>query len=132
MVLLFNVNHAVMKMTLDDVGMVAAKQLAGQPPAPPFFGGALWIMRGLLLIPALQIINAIVSLWRLRDRRQDPAASSSRAFSRWQHTLLPLIPNLLAMAAPIFLRSHGMHHFIRLFMPDVYWITLISSFFAGM
>jgi hypothetical protein len=96
MVLLFNANHAMMKMTLDEVGMSAAQRLAREPPSPQLFGLAPWAMRGLLLIPTLQIASVIATLQLLRHWRADPALRLTCGDMWRQHILLPLIPNLLA------------------------------------
>jgi CubicO group peptidase (beta-lactamase class C family) len=72
MILLFNANHAMMKMTLDEVGMGAAQRLAGQPPAPIRFGAAPWLMRALLLVPFLQIVDVIATLLMIRHWSHHP------------------------------------------------------------
>ena len=58
-VLLVNANHAMLKMTLDEVGMGAAQRLAGETPSPLRFGAAPWLMRAMLLIPILQIAGVV-------------------------------------------------------------------------
>ena len=60
LVLLFNANHGMMKITLDEVGMEAAQLLAGERPTRTIFGALHWGMRGLLLIPDLLIALTLV------------------------------------------------------------------------
>ena len=129
MVLLFNANHAMMKMTFDEVGMGAAQRLAGEPPAPSRFGAAPWAMRGMLLIPLLQIVGVVATLLLLRRWRQDPERRPSRGRMWGQHILLPLIPNLLVALTLIPMLSK-MRGFLMLFMPDFSWIAMICGSFA--
>ncbi len=131
LVLLFNVNHAMMKMTYDEVGAGAAQLLAGQPLAPHRFGAAPWLMRGLLLIPLLQIAGVVATLLLLRQWRHHPEQRPSGVRKWGLHILLPLIPNLSLVALPLLLRVKGTFGFTRFFMPDVAWLALISGGFAG-
>lgn len=122
MALLFNVNHAMMKLTFDEIGMGAALRLAGQPPSPTRLGAAPWAMRGMLLIPLLQIVGVVAALRRLRRGRANLALGPNRARIWGQHILLPLLPNLLAALTliPMFSKMRG---FIKLFMADYYWMA---------
>lgn len=131
LVLLFNANHAMMKMTYDEVGAGAAQLLAGQPLAPHRFGAAPWLMRGLLLIPLLQIVGVVATLLLLSQWRHHPEQRPHGARLWGLHVLLPLIPNLSLVALPLMLRLKGMFGFTRFFMPDVAWLALISGGFAG-
>jgi CubicO group peptidase (beta-lactamase class C family) len=127
--LLYNANHAMMKMTLDDVGLSAARRLAGETPSPSWLGTAPWAMRGMLLIPLLQIAGVLATLRLLHGWRTDPALRPSRGRMWVQHILLPLIPNLLAALTlvPVMSKMRG---WVRLFMPDFSWIAWISGGFA--
>jgi CubicO group peptidase (beta-lactamase class C family) len=127
--LLVNANHAMMKMTLDEVGMGAAQRLAGEPPSPPRFSAAPWAMRGLLLIPLLQIAGVAATLLLLRRWRLDPERRPSRGRMWGQHILLPLIPNLLVALTLIPMLSK-MRGFLMLFMPDFSWIAMVCGSFA--
>jgi hypothetical protein len=131
MVLLFNVNHAMMKMTLDEMGMGAAERLAGRPPAPMRFGTVPWAMRALLLIPLLQIVGVITTLLMVRHWRQHPEQRPSGVRIWGRHVLLPLIPNLSLVALPVLLRVKRFFGFTKFFMPDVAWIAMICGGFAG-
>jgi len=130
LVLLFNVNHAMMKMTLDEMGMGAAERLAGQTPAPAQFGAGPWVMRAMLLIPLLQIVGVIATFLLLRQWRHHPEQRPSSARLWGLHILLPLIPNLSLVALPLLLRAKGMFGFTKFFMPDVAWIALIGGSWA--
>ena len=130
MVLLVNANHAMMKMTLDEVGMGAAQRLAGEIPSPPRFSAAPWAMRGMLLIPVLQIAGVAATLRLLRRWRADPALRPSYGRMWRQHILLPLIPNLIPVASGLALLGSKMRGFMRLFMPDLSWLAMISGGFA--
>jgi CubicO group peptidase (beta-lactamase class C family) len=128
MVLLLNANNAMVKMTLDEMGLGAAERLAGEVPSPTHFGVAPWIMRGLLLIPALQLIDVVATLRQLRRWRRDPQSRPRREL--WmQHILLPLVPNLLAALTLLPMLS-DLRGFITVFMPDYAWIARISGSFA--
>ena len=131
LVLLYNANHAMMKMTLDEVGLQAAQVLAGKPSTPPKFGAALWVMRAMLLIPILQAIGVAFTLWLENRWRRNPALQPGRKRLWGQHILLPLIPNLSLVALVVYLLTSGIIRFMQLFTPDVYWIALISGSFAG-
>ena len=132
LVLLFNVNHAMMKMTLDEMGMGAAERLAGRSPAPMRFGAVPWVMRAVLLIPLLQIAGVVATLLMVRHWRHHPEQHPSGARKWGLHILLPLIPNMSLMALPLVQRAKGMFGFTKFFMPDVAWIALISGGFAGL
>ncbi|MBP1701624.1 MAG: transport system ATP-binding protein [Chloroflexi bacterium] len=129
-VLLINANHAMMKITFDEVGINAARLLAGESHPSTRSGIAIWVMRAMLLIPLIQIAGVAATLRRLRGWRADPETRPSSGRMWRQHILLPLIPNLLTALTlvPVLGKMGG---FIRLFMPDFSWIALICGSFAG-
>jgi CubicO group peptidase (beta-lactamase class C family) len=129
-VLLFNANHAMMKIALDEAGMGAAQRLAGVPLSPQPFGAGLWLMRGMLLIPILQIAGVFTTLRLLRGWKDNPAQLPSRGRIWRQHILLPLAPNLLTAITllPMLSKLRG---FIRYFMPDYSLIALVCGSFAA-
>jgi hypothetical protein len=129
MVLLVNANHAMMKLTLDEVGMGAAQLLAGQPPSSSILGAAPWAMRGLLLIPIIQVIGVVATLLLLRRWHQNPMRRPSGGRMWGQHILLPLIPNLLTVLTLIPMLSK-MRGFMKLFAPDYSWIAMVCGSFA--
>jgi hypothetical protein len=101
--------------------------LAGQPPAPIRLDFIQWIMRSLPLIPLLQIAGMLSTLRLLRRSRQHPALRPGGGRLWGQHILLPLIPNLSLAAVLVYLRSSGLLRFMRLYLPDLSWITRISG-----
>jgi CubicO group peptidase (beta-lactamase class C family) len=129
-VLLYNANHAIVKMTFDEFGLGAAQRLAGEVPSKTLFGGAPWLMRSMVLIPVLQVIGVALTLRRLDRWRADPAnrPSGSRLWGR--HILLPLVPNLLA-ALTLVPMMGKMRGWISLFMADFSWIARICGGLAG-
>jgi CubicO group peptidase (beta-lactamase class C family) len=128
MVLLLNANNAMVKMTLDEMGQGAAERLAGEVPSRTYFGAAPWIMRGLLLIPALQLIDVVAVLRRLRGWKRDPQSRPRR--SLWmRYILLPLVSNLLAALTLLPMLS-DLRGFSTVFMPDYAWMARISGSFA--
>ncbi|NTU65595.1 MAG: beta-lactamase family protein [Chloroflexi bacterium] len=126
MVLLVNANHAMMKLTLDEVGMGAAQLLAGQPPSSSILGAAPWAMRGLLLIPIIQVIGVVATLLLLRRWHQNPMRRPSGGRMWGQHILLPLIPNLLTVLTliPMLSKVRG---FMQLFAPDYAWTAIFCG-----
>jgi len=128
-ILLFNANHAMMKLTLDEMGLGAAQLLAGERPSPSVLDAAPWAMRSMLLIPILQIAGVAATLGWLHRWQADPEHRPSQGRMWRQHILLPLIPNLLAALTlvPVLGKTRG---WIRLFMPDFSWIAPICGSFA--
>ncbi len=131
MVLLVNANHFMLTPALTETGAGVATLLAGGLPAPPQFGFIPWALRGLPLIPALQIAGVAATLRLLRRWRRDPSRRPSRGRKWGHHILLPLIPNLSLAALPAYLRASGMRRFASLFMPDVTWIASVCGSLAG-
>ena len=129
-VLLFNANHAMMKMTYGEVGLNAAKLLAGESHKPTILEAVPWAMRGLLLIPILQIAGALTTLRLLRSWRENSTLRPSRGRMWRQHILFPLVTNLLPAITmvPMLGKLRG---FMELFAPDFSWIAWISGSFAG-
>jgi CubicO group peptidase (beta-lactamase class C family) len=129
-VLLYNANHAMVKMTFDEFGLGAAERLAGEVPSKTLFGIAPWLMRSMALIPILQVIEVALTLRRLGRWRADPASRPSGSRLWGQHILLPLVPNLLAalMLVPMLSKMRG---WMLLFMPDFSWIAQLGGGFAA-
>ena len=128
-VLLYNANHAMIKMTFDEFGLGAAERLAGERPSKTMFGWSPWLMRSMLLIPILQIAGACATLRRLERWHSHPETRPSRGRMWSQHILLPLVPNLLVALTLVPMLSK-MRSWIQLFMPDLSWIARISGGFA--
>lgn len=130
-VLLLNADPYGLPPILGEVGMGMTALLAGQQPAPIRLDFIQWIMRFLPLIPILQIVDFLTTLKRLSHWRQNPRNRPSTGQIWRHHILLPLIPNLSMAGLLAYFLITGMFGFIKLFMPDVSWITLISGSFAG-
>jgi CubicO group peptidase (beta-lactamase class C family) len=130
-VLLFNADHHWMTPVLSDFGGGVAALLAGDQPTPvPFARMIPWILRGQLLIPALQIVGVVATLRLLRRWRLDPKRRPSGGRKWGVYILLPLIPNLLVALTliPMLGKTRG---YLMLYMPDYSWIALVCGSFAG-
>jgi len=134
MALLINANHVILdKLPFTDMGFSAALRLAGEtPPSTRWYGIVPWALRGLLLIPVLQMAGVASTLRRIRRWRQEPSRRPSGVRKWALHILLPLIPNLALAALPLSLLASGLLGFMRLFMPDFTWISLICGGFAAL
>ena len=131
-ILLFNADHHMMMPVLVGVGIGVTDLLAGRPPAPNRFGFMPWVMRAPLLIPFLQLLGVVLTLRHLRRWRHDPQQRPGRGRSWGLHLLLPLFPNLALAALPVYLRVSGFYRYMRLFMPDFLWLSLLCGGFAGL
>jgi CubicO group peptidase (beta-lactamase class C family) len=133
LVLLMNADHFLMSNTvLLEIGMGAATLLAGARPDPVRWGIVIpWVLRGLLLIPALQILGVAATLLRLRRWRRHPNSRPSRRRMWMLHILLPMIPNLTVAATPIALVASPLRGFLLLYAPDTSWLARICGSFAG-
>jgi hypothetical protein len=129
-ILLYNTNPAVIKMTMDEIGLGAAQRLAGEFPTSPQLGAASWITRALLLIPLLQVWDVAATFIKINHWHRDPESLPGRRKMCERHILLPLIPNLLVslLLIPVLGKSRA---FLKLFAPDFSWISLICGGFAG-
>jgi CubicO group peptidase (beta-lactamase class C family) len=130
-VLLSNANHGLMKVTLDEFGLGAAQQLAGEHPQGTIFGALYLGMRAMLLIPILQVLSVVTTLRLLRRWRADSEHRPNRRRMWGQHILLPLLPDLLVALTLVPMMSK-MRGWARLFMPDFSWIAWICGSFAVM
>lgn len=130
MVLLVNVNQMMINFALDEVAQGVATLLAGRQPAPIQFGFIPWALRGLLLIPVLQIAGVVATLRLLRRWRQDPEHRPGPARKRVFHLLFPMVLNLIPVAGGLALLGSSLRGFLLLFMPDLSWLALISGGFA--
>ena len=126
-VLLVNADSHWMSPVLTEFGMGVAALLAGAQPAPtPFSGFTLWTLRGLLLLPLLPIagIAATLRSWRRRrlEREPRPGDDSRRGLRAWLPALLNLL--LALMLKPLLGQRRG---YLRLYMPDCFWIAAICG-----
>ena len=143
-VLLVNANHLMMdKMTFTEVGAGVARLLAGEEPVPNRFGTVPWALRGLPLIPILQIVGVAATLRRLFRWHQDPNSHPLDGRKWGRYILLPLIPDLLVslpllgmlwtgtLDVPLLgMFGRGTLKVMLLFMPDVSWILLVCGSIA--
>jgi CubicO group peptidase (beta-lactamase class C family) len=131
LVLLVNIDHFTMQITMSEVCSGIAGLLAGNPPAPLQLASIPWVQRGLLLIPILQIVDVIATLGLLRRWRRDPQSRPGGGRLWGMHILLPLIPNLLTALTliPALSKIRG---FMMLFAPDFTWIGRICGGFASL
>jgi CubicO group peptidase (beta-lactamase class C family) len=129
-VLLFNADHHWMNPVLSDFGGGAAALLAGEQPAPtPFVNMIPWILRGLLLIPALQIAVVVATLRLIRRRRRVPNDLPSGVRKWGLYIVLPLIPDLL-VALTLLPMLGERRDYLLLYMPDYSWIAMVCGSFA--
>jgi len=126
-ILLFNACQHWMSPALAEFGAGVAALLAGEQPDPvPFVGMIPWILRGQLLIPALQIAGVAATLRLLCHWCRDPERRPSGGRKWGLHVLLPLIPNLLVALTlrPILGKRRG---YLMLYMPDYSWIAMVCG-----
>jgi hypothetical protein len=90
-----------------------------------------WGMRLLPLIPLLQIVGVLLTLWTLSRWNHDPSLLPGGLRFWGFFIVLPLVPNLAIVAALAYLKSSGLLRFLRLFIPDVGLIAPVSGVFAG-
>lgn len=130
-VLLFNSNHAMMKLTFDELGIGAVQLLVGESPTSSILGAIPWVMRGMLLIPFLQLVSISISLKLFSFlSNQDPARQLSRNRMWRRYGLLPFFLNPLTALTLVPLLGK-MRGFINLFMPDFTWLALFCGSLAG-
>jgi CubicO group peptidase (beta-lactamase class C family) len=131
LVLLLNADPYGLPPILEEVGMNLIALLAGQQPAPIRLDFIQWIMRLLPIIPLLQILGIVSTLWRLRRWQEVPVSPATRV-SVWRKHVLTLAPNLSMLASLIWLRSSGLLRYFDIYLPDLAWITRISGSFAAL
>lgn len=104
--LLVNMDHFTMQLSMADVTAGLIRLLAGQAPPRRAFAAVPWVQRGLLLLPLLQIIEMLATLLSLYQKKQGR-----------RRLILPLIPHVLAglTVIPMLGKIRG---FIKLFAPD--------------
>ncbi|MCX6030975.1 MAG: serine hydrolase [Chloroflexi bacterium] len=129
-ILLFNADHHWMNPVLAEFGAGVAALLAGDQPAPvPFVRMIPWVLRGQLLIPALQITGVVATLRLLPRWRLDPERRPSGGRKWGLDILLPLIPDLLVALTliPMLGKRRG---YLMLYMPDFSWIAMVCGSFS--
>jgi len=132
LVLLFNACQHWMNGVQILFGGDVAALLAGEQPQPApmaFMPKIPWLLRGQLLLPALQAIGVVATLRRLRRWRQDPWARPDGRTAFATHVLLPLITNLSAALTllPLLGKRRG---YLMLYMPDYSWTAILCGGFS--
>jgi CubicO group peptidase (beta-lactamase class C family) len=130
MVLLVNANQMMMDFAQWEFGAGVAKLLAGERRVPNRFGAVPWALRGLPLIPTLQIVGVAATLRRLLRWHQNPSSRPSGGRKWGRYILLPLIPDLLVSLPLLGLLWTSTLEVMLLYMPDVSWIALVCGSFA--
>lgn len=125
-ILLYNANHAMLKLTFDELGMNLARRLAGEPLLPTRSAKAIWMMHGLLLMPIILGISIAGTLHQLRHWRSEPETRPSLEHTWGRHILLPMIPNFL-IAINLLPMMSKLRGFLQLFMPDYSWVAMICG-----
>lgn len=127
MVLLVNTNHQLYTFALLNAGEAAALQLAGVSPKPNGWGILSWALPAILIIPILQIVFIIATLFRIKRWQLNPDRRPG-VVSKWLlHILLPTVLNLLLVITAVSILATGMLNFIMLFMGDFTSTLLISG-----
>ena len=129
-ILLFNSCNWWYNPAQTEFGMGVTALLAGEQYQPtPYFAMAPWILRGQLLIPLFLAANIAVSLQMLRGWQREPERRPSNKRMWLNHLLLPLIPDLMiALTLVPALGKKG--SYLKLFMPDFFWVARICGSFA--
>jgi hypothetical protein len=130
MILLYNASHHWYNPIVAESGTYAAALLAKEaPPKMPVVRMMPWMLRGQLLIPALQVAGVVTTLRLLRRWRPEPERRPSGGSKRGLHILLPLILNLL-VAATLKPMLGKRRDYLLLYMPDYSWLAMICGSFA--
>jgi CubicO group peptidase (beta-lactamase class C family) len=130
-VLLVNADHFLMQIYGSEVGMGAAMRLAGLQPDPIRLGFVPWLTRGLLIVPAVQLLDVVLTLRRSRRQQHQPRSRPSRRRAWVLHVLLPTSLHLLLMAIPIRIATSSNAGFLSLFAPDLTWLARICGGLSG-
>jgi CubicO group peptidase (beta-lactamase class C family) len=131
LVLLVNSNQLLLNFALLGVGEGAAALLAGAKPDPFPFGMIPWVLRSELLIPAIEVGDVLRTRRRVR-RWQLDSASRPGPIRLWLlERALPGVFNLGLGASALGLLATNLRPMLRLFMPDLYWLMVLSGGFAS-
>jgi CubicO group peptidase (beta-lactamase class C family) len=130
-VLLINACHSLISPVMTEFGTSVATWLVTGQFAPTRLGFIPWLLRGLLIIPLLQIISVVVTLRLIHRWRKGLKSRPSRVRKWVRYILLPLIINLLVVFIMIgTLMAAGSISSGLLFTPDMTLIALICGSFS--
>jgi hypothetical protein len=127
LVVLVNSNQLRLNFALLGVGEGAATLLAGAKPDPFPWGVIPWMLRSLLLIPAIQVGGVLRTRRRVRRWQADPASRPGPAKLWLLELALPGALNLGLGASALGLLATNLRPMLRLFMPDLYWLMVLSG-----
>ncbi len=133
-VILLNADHYGLPPVLGEFGQDLTALVMGQQSRPSSFGFVRfvpWTMRALALIPLLQIMGVASTMFRLRRWRAEPEHIPTPGRMWAQHILLPLVPNLVLAALPLYFKAKDMLRYLKLFNPDVAWVAIVCGTFAA-
>lgn len=128
-ILLVNLDHFTMQLSMSEVGTGLVQLMSGNSPAPSQLAAIPWIQRNMLLIPVFQILDVALTLRMLRRWAQNPARQIKKSRIWGMQIIVPSILNLIVSLTliPALGKLGG---FLRLFAPDFSWIARISGSFA--
>ncbi len=130
--LLFNASQHWMSPVQTLLGGDVAALLAGEQPQPApmaVMPKIPWLLRGQLLLPALQVAGVVATSVRLRRWRQDPLARPAGRTALVNHALLPLLTNLSAALTLLPLLGKR-RRYLMLYMPDYSWTAILCGSFG--
>jgi CubicO group peptidase (beta-lactamase class C family) len=128
--LLFNACHHWMNPVLTGVGMGATALLAGdRPTTHPAFRLIPQMLRGQLLVPALQVAGVAATLLHLRGWRLHPERCPSGRRKRALRLGLPIIADL-AVASTLISVLGKRRDYLKLYMPDFDRVARVCGSFA--
>lgn len=132
LVMLINSNQMLLNFALLGVGEGAAALLAGTKPDPFPLGIVPWMLRSFLLIPAIQVGGVLRTRRRVQRWRADPASRPGPVRLWLLELALPGTLNLGLGASALGLLATNLRPMLRLFMPDLYWLMVLSGGFASL
>jgi CubicO group peptidase (beta-lactamase class C family) len=132
LVVLINSNQMLLNFALLGVGEGAAALLSGTKPDPFPFVAIPWMLRSFLLIPAIQVGGVLRTRRRVRRWQADPASRPGPARLWLLELALPGLLNLGVGASALGLLATNLRPMLRLFMPDLYWLMVLSGGFASL
>ena len=131
LVLLVNTNQMMLNFALLGVGEGAAALLAGAEPDAFPLGIIPWLLRSFLFIPVLQVGGVLRTRHRVRRWQADPASRPGPARLWLLEIALPGALNLGLVVSALGLLATNLRPMLRLFMPDLFWLIVLSGGFAS-